>query len=427
MAAAVGGDPASATALAQQQFSAAIGRYAASVAQATANGQDASLVDTSEVQQAAQAIARAASAAGAYQALTQAKDGYAALSDGITQLDAQYGTLDSGIKAYSQAVSLVDAGAKNASTASAALASGTSQLNEGTDKLAQGLSAIAKGSASLDDGAQQLSDGTSSLEDGLQAARDGSEELTSQLQQGAQTIDESVASDPQTLGEYAINPIDVNDEVYGSLDKFGYGFAPLFLTLCMWLGALLVFFAFDPFPSRTHLKSNRFAAIFGRWPLYLCMSALEAAVVCIGSLACGLPCTNIAALVALFAVLAVSFMCIMQFFNLFDVPGKALAVLMVILQLVCCSGTFPAELGSDFATSVGPMLPFYYAIDAFREIVSGGVIQTALNDMGVLLCFGAAFTALSLLAYPFALKLKRKRAKQTVQAILGNAATPAAS
>lgn len=391
LAAQMGGDADTASALAKQQLEAALKEYATNIVIAAKSGQDPTAVDSSAVQASAQSIANIAAATGAYEALCEASSGYTAIDSGISQLNAQYVTFNAGLIVYSQGVSQLADGASSAQSGATALVSGATQLKDGTDSLASG----------------------------IQTAQSGSAELEQQLADGADTISDSLTGSVNELADYAMNPIDMQTDTYGNLPSFGYGFSPLFLTMCMWLGALIIFFVFSPYPSRAHIGASRFAAVFGRWPLYLCMSAAEAAVVCIGAVLSGLPCTDLGMLCLLFAVIAFSFMCIMQFFNLFDVAGKAIAVLLLILQLVCCSGTLPAELGTDFAVTAGPLMPFYYAIDAFREIMSGGVVTTALADMGMLLAFAAAFVALTLLAYPIGLKMKAKLDANAVEAITG--------
>lgn len=392
-----GGDPSASIAALKQDYASELKKYATNVAIVAQQGEDPSNVSTAALNQAVEKLAGASSSAGAYQALETVSESYEQINNGISTLNSQYATLNKGIQSYTQA----------------------------DDKLQTGAASAQTGAASLTQGAAKLQSGSQTLTDGLNSAGDGSETLADSLSNGAQDINNSLTASNEDLASYTANPTDVEENVYGDLEKFGYGFAPLFLTLCLWLGSLLIFFIFDPFPSRTHARANRFQIIIGRWPLYLVLVAIEVATVVAGALASGLPCTNIPMMILLFAVMGVSFMLIMQFFNLFDIPGKAIAVLFVIFQLVFCSGTFPAQLGSDFAVAAGPFLPFYYAIDAMREVMSGGNMNVVFGDMGVLLAFGVGAVICSLLAYPVALKAKKKRDKATLEALLGKEALPA--
>lgn len=415
----VGGNPSDATAAAQAQYASALRDYTAAVARATAQGADPTNVDPSAVNSAVAQVAQASAASGAYSALDEVENAFAPLDDGIKQVADGAASAQSGAKAVSD-------GANQLATGAGTLASGTAQAQSGASALADGATQVADGQASATKGADELQEGAGSLAEGLGSAQDGAGDLTSALADGAQTIDGSLTASADDLASYTADPVAVQDDVYGDLGKFGYGFAPLFMSLSLWLGSLLIFFIFDPFPSRAKIGTNRLLAIFARWPLYLVLSVLNGLVVFIGAQATGLPITDTGMFALLLAVIAFSFMCIMQFFNLFDIPGKAVCVLLVIVQLVFCSGTFPAALGSDAAASAGPWLPFYYAIDAFREIMSGGVAQTAFHDMGVLLIFAAIATACSLLAYPAALKMKARRDRLALEELTGAPPLPTA-
>ncbi len=388
-----GGNPTNAVSALQQEYAEALQEYATDIVIATKTGQDPSAVDNSALTAAVTALVQASSAAGACQALDTAADGFSSIGDGTETLSSGYSQLDEGISSYANAVSRLATGAQSARSGAETLASG----------------------------ARKLENGTKSLEEGLESAKDGADTLSDSLADGQQSIENSMKASIEDTASYIAKPVDLSADAYGDLEYFGYGFAPLFLSLCLWLGSLMIFFIFDAFPSRKCLmRVGRFRAIFGRWPLYGILAALNAAAACAGALALGLPTTSLEMLVLLFVVDAFTFMCILQLLNLFDTAGKAFSVLLIIFQIVCCSGTLPAMLGNDFAQTLGPWLPFYYSIDAFREIMSGGMTDIALHDMGMLLAYAALAVALSLLAYPIALKAKLRRDRETVKDITGH-------
>ncbi len=390
IASAYGGDPADAIPSLKQDYAAALKDYTTQVVIATKQGKDPSQVSTAEVSAAAEKLAAASSQAGAYQALASVDEGYSQISAGIDSLNSQYATLDSGIGTYTQAITQLASGAQSAK----------------------------EGAASLTEGAGQLQEGSQTLTEGLQSASKGNGELTDALSDGSQTIEGSLTDSTENLASYTANPTEMQDQTYGDLDKFGYGFAPLFLTLCLWLGSLMTFFIFSTFPSNRKLAQKRFSAVIGRWPLYLVLTLLEVATAYLGACALGVPSTNPEMMALLLLVIGVSFMVIMQLFNLFDIPGKALCVLLVIVQLVFCSGTMPAQLGSDVAVAVGPYLPFYYAIDGIREVMSGGNMAVVVADMQTLLLFAAGAVVLSLLAYPAAVKMKERNDRAALREML---------
>lgn len=382
-----GGNPSGSISTLQAQYAQELENYTVAVAQATAAGKNPASVDASGLNAAVEALAQASQAAGSYGALAQVQDG----------------------------AEQVDAGAEQLVTAQ-------QQLNEGLGAYTDAVAALAEGAEAADDGTNQLQSGSSSLTRGLSDATEGAATLADGLSDGAATIDESLTATPEELGAYAADPVDMTDDTHGELDAFGYGFAPLFMTLSLWLGALIIFFVVSPFPSPAQKEAGRFAAIFGRWPVYLVFTIAEAAALLAGAWAIGIPASDPVLFVLVIACIAFSSLCIMQFLNLFDIVGKAISVLLVILQLVFCSGTFPAILGSDLAVAIGPYLPFYYSIDAVREAMSGTQPALAYHDMGMLLVFALGSVILSLVCYPIAKKMKEKRDREAVVSIAGKGA-----
>ena len=417
IAAPYGGDPATALPQAQEQFTKALQVYAANIALATKTGQDPTLVDASDVAASAAAIAAISSQAGAYQALGTANSKFQPLEDGIEDASANYTTLNSGIVNYTATVAEVASGAKQIDDAAQQLATGIEQLQNASSSLANGASKTASGALGLQNGIQSAANGASELSEGLESAKNGADTLAGLLSEGSDAIESALTAPANDLAHYAANPITVQDDVFGDLPSFGYGFAPLFLTLCLWLGSLMLFFIFEPFPLSGKLAHKRLAVVISRWPLYLVLVAPNVAVVFIGAIVLDVPRANTTMLCALLAITAVSFTAIMQLLNMFDIPGKAVSVLLVVIQLVCCSGTFPAQLGNDAAAAIGPMLPFYYAIDGIREIMSGNNLNVAYMDMAALALFGIGSIALSLIAYPTALKFKRKLDSSKLKAL----------
>ena len=76
----------------------------------------------------------------------------------------------------------------------------------------------------------------------------------------------------------------------------------------------------------------------------------------------------------LFAACFTSFVFTLLIYTLtlsFGDIGKALAVVMVVIQIAGSSGTYPIELLPSFFQKVYIYFPFPYAINAMRETISG--------------------------------------------------------
>ena len=76
--------------------------------------------------------------------------------------------------------------------------------------------------------------------------------------------------------------------------------------------------------------------------------------------------------------------------------GKALAVVMVVIQIAGSSGTYPIELLPVFFQKVYIYFPFTYSINAMRETISGMYSADYAIYIGELLIFVAGSLALGL-------------------------------
>lgn len=338
-------------------------------------------------------------------------------------------TLLGSINALKAGADSLEDGLRSAQIALTQLSGGTVSLYEGSTNLSAAASSLASGSGSvvdgvsvLENGAAQLTTGLSGLSQGLEEIASGgdelnggAEELTDKLSEGSNGISSSLTTDAVTFADYLAHPVEVGEEIHGDLDHFGYGFVPLFTTLCLWLGSLLIFFILSPFPSLKLSDSGRFSSVLGRWPAYLVFSAFEVGVVFLCSVGLGVPYSASPEFLLFVFIISISFISIMQFLNSFGVVGKAIAMILVALQLVCCSGMFPAEIGRDYASAVGTWLPFTYAIDGIRELMSGGASPILFNNIGALLIFALGALLCSFVFYPATLKMKLKHDKDTAK------------
>ena len=134
-----------------------------------------------------------------------------------------------------------------------AIVSGIRSVGDAAGKAQAGGIAIAKGASNAQAATDALGNGAAQLDDGIGRLQEG-------LSDGYEALDESLSTTPEEYGAYAVAPVEIENEVFGELGAFGYGFVPLFLTLCLWLGSLALFFVFDPFPSKNVRCTGRFAA-----------------------------------------------------------------------------------------------------------------------------------------------------------------------
>ena len=302
----------------------------------------------------------------------------------------------------------IDAGL---STLTAGLAGSRSSM----EALRAGAETIASGNNELAGKLPVLTSGLGSAQSGSAALADGSSQLQSALSDGAGSIGENLRASAEEMGEYVASPTETVTETYGELDYYGQGFSPFFMTTALWLGSLLIFFVIDPLAPKADGR-GRFKTVLGRLPLYAGMCLLEAAAVVAAAYGIGVadaygP-SPLAYGATAFAI-SFCFMLMMQCLNMvFGLVGKALAVVVLILQLACSGGTLPTVLGEGFLATMQPWLPFTYSVDALREVITYCDAGTVLSDLSVLLGMGLVCLACSLLLWPIAEKRRDAEAAE---------------
>lgn len=198
--------------------------------------------------------------------------------------------------------------------------------------------------------------------------------------------------DPQAKGAFLAHPVDVQTFRLFPLPNYGSGMNPFYTVLAIWVGCLLLVSVLSTDPS-SFLEANERERYVGRLLTFWTLNALQAMVVTAGA-AFILP--NIFVrepgwfmvfgLLCGFVFMAVVFSLVSLFGNV----GKAMAIVLLVLQIAGAGGTYPIELIPPFFQQLNPWLPFTYAIDVMREAVGGMVWENVEHDVKRLLLFAVA-------------------------------------
>lgn len=185
-----------------------------------------------------------------------------------------------------------------------------------------------------------------------------------------------INSDALSIASFLSEPVQV-DEVYVYMQtNYGTSVTPFYTTLALWVGGIVlvalmkvkVDYADDEFKNATEHQKY-----MGRALLFLAMGQLQALVVVLGDLyLLKIDCTHpfmlwLAAAIASFVFTLFIYTLVLTFGDL----GKAIAVVMIVLQIAGSGGTYPIELLPEFFQNVYLYFPFPYAINAMREAISG--------------------------------------------------------
>ncbi|MEU5182086.1 YhgE/Pip domain-containing protein [Streptomyces longwoodensis] len=282
-----------------------------------------------------------------------------------------------------------------------ALNDGAGKVAEGAKKLHTGLGTADKGATTLDQGVGRLETGADDLNGGLFKLADGSSRLAGGLHDGAARIPDydererdartSVMADPVRLASHDLHPA----------PNYGTGFAPYFIPLSLWVGAMVAYMLIPPL-NRRALAAGAPAwriALAGWLPVVAVGVLQTAALLAVLHWAIGLRMVRAAGTVGFLFLVATCFAALVQWLNArFGPAGRILVLALLMLQLTSAGGTYPVQTSPGFFTALHPFLPMSYVVEALRRLITGGGLGPVWHACGVLVAFTAGALALTALS-----------------------------
>lgn len=195
--------------------------------------------------------------------------------------------------------------------------------------------------------------------------------------------------DAGTLADFMGSPVSIEERAVYPVANYGSGVTPFYTDLALFVGGFVLVSIYKLEVDREGLEDLKpWEAYFGRWLLLFVVGVLQAVITCVGDLVLGIQCVSPVAFV--FAGIVESFVYVNMIYALavaFKHVGKALAVLIVILQIPGSSGLYPIQMQPDFFRALSPWLPFTYGNNAMREAIAGFYDGHYGHDLLMLLLF----------------------------------------
>ncbi|MGM8213119.1 YhgE/Pip family protein [Virgibacillus sp. W0430] len=204
-------------------------------------------------------------------------------------------------------------------------------------------------------------------------------------------IIELLKNDPEAERGFFEEPVTLSENKVFPIANYGTGMTPFYTVLAIWVGALLLIslLATDV-TSPERLTGTQM--YYGRYLTFLTIGMLQTIIVTLGDyFIIGVNMSDPVWFVLFGLFISGVFMAIVYtFVSVFGDVGKALAIILLVLQIAGSGGTYPVVLLPEFFQMVHPFLPFTYAVDLMREAVGGIVWKRALYDLSFLGMFGVA-------------------------------------
>lgn len=278
-------------------------------------------------------------------------------------------------------------------------------LNTGAHKVAKGAAALhtglgnaRTGSADLDTGVGRLKTGAENLDGGLFRLGDGSAELAQGLNDGVEKIPDYDKKDRDARTGVMADPVKLASESLHAAPNYGTGFAPYFIALSLWVGAMVAYMIIQPLNRRalsTGASSRRIA--FAGWLPVAAIGILQVgALMAVLHWGLGLEMERSAGTVAFLALVTCCFAAIVQWLNAcFGAAGRILVLVVLMLQLTSAGGTYPVQTSPGFFGAIHPYLPMTYVVEGLRRLITGGGLGPVWLGCAVLGAFTAGALALT--------------------------------
>ena len=344
---------------------------------------------------------------------TAVAQGAGTLRDGITKLDSGATTLADGSAKLADGTGKVADGASTLNNGASQLADGTGELKNGTVNLHNGAQQLAdgekeavdgqnklhEGATTLQDGSSQLADGTGKLNsstgqiaDGTGQLKDGTGQLSTGLQNGTRQIPNLNEEQQKDVASVMSSPVDLEHSSLANGRNYGEGMGPFFMCLALWIGGLMLVQTLRPLNNRALAsKAPTARIILGSW-LPFGLIGIAQAVLMFAAVKFGL------GFQMAHPWLAFLFLCfIATIFTLFihgvvvffGSPGKLIALIIMILQLITAGGTMPYETLPHAMRWMHDFFPMGYAVTGMRRLSYGINESSLMPIMMYLLLWGA--------------------------------------
>lgn len=269
----------------------------------------------------------------------------------------------------------------------AAMKSTAAAVSTIMDDLEASVSGLAGNSESLEYQLNELSNGlnqtSGKLDDSAQRVADAKKRLADALASGDMKQIESVVlgSDTTKMAQLMAAPLQEDREPLYPVQNFGSAMAPFYTVLSLWVGALVLVATLQLHVAEERMERlrRRYATVrsfheyAGRYGIFAFIELLQSLLVLLGDLCLlHIQCDNPVAFI-LFGVFIGQVFCLFVYTlsELFGDFGKALCVILLIMQVAASGGTFPVEMLDPMLSGLVPYLPFYHGMNLLKECVAG--------------------------------------------------------
>ena len=233
-----------------------------------------------------------------------------------------------------------------------------------------------------------------SLQAQMPSAKSKIQKLTDEIKKADGKIDKNqllnlLKVDYKKQAEFFANPVKLQENKLYHIENYGSAMTPFYTVLSIWVGSLLMSSLLTTKVEDEEKKYKPYQKYFGRGLLFVIISLFQTLIITLGDMyVLGTQATSpyrfvvYALLISLlFSSIIYTIVCILG--NV----GKAVCIVLLVLQLGSSGGTFPIQMTSEFFQALYPKVPFTYSIGLLREAVGGVYIPAVERDIKILFIY----------------------------------------
>ena len=239
------------------------------------------------------------------------------------------------------------------------------------------------------------------------------QELVNQIKKSegvdSSTLFNFLKVDYKQQAEFFANPVQLKENQLYHIKNYGSAMTPFYTVLSIWVGALLMSSLLTTKVEDEENKYKPYQKYFGRGLLFMIISLLQTVIITLGDrYLLGTQANSPYRFVIYALLISLLFSAIIYTtVCLLGNVGKAVCIILLVLQIGSSGGTFPIQMTSSFFQTLYPKVPFTYSIGLLREAVGGVYIPAVNRDMKILL----TYLVITLVGGAILVSLKARSAK----------------
>lgn len=261
-----------------------------------------------------------------------------------------------------------------------------------TEKMTGSREKLGDAASDLTASAQELADLSTGIQDALKS-------------NDLEALRKVIGGDPSALASAIAAPVELERHAVYPVDNFGSAMSPLYTTLALWIGALIMMVTLNLIPTAEMLQElddpSPRQMFVGRFGVVALISLAQSTFMSLGNLLfLGVQAEHPLLYVLCFWVSGLAFAFIIYtLVALFANLGKALSVILLIVQVSGGGGAFPLKLLPESFQNLSPYLPITHAVNAMRAAMFGIYQADFWIELGTLALFTVPLMLLGLVLH----------------------------